>query len=148
MSEAPDPAAAMAACAEEAVATARSRFDVELDYSLESVKALDRLMDRQHRQIPQGLSRLIRKGPTDETLRIYSQLWGAYLGEVIRRLWGGEWSRPDDGIFAGLYVLTVRDNQLAPAAKAHKRLTNGAEDNVWSYLAVLHELLNPPESPT
>ena len=112
-----DAAGVMAACAAEAVGLARERFAVDLDYSIASVKHLDRILDRLHRQIPRGLNRLIRKAPPEDVVRSSGQVWGAYLGEVIRKQWGGAWSVAEDGPFVGLYALTVGGRQLSPPAR-------------------------------
>ncbi len=140
----------MAACAEQAVATALDRFEVTLDYSVNSIKEVDRILDRQHQQVPRGLSRLLQKGPSEEVIHASARVWGAYLGEVARRQWGGEWSVPDSGPYAGAFVLSLLGGevQLCPAAKAYKRLKNGAGDNIWSYLAALNKLVAQRTEPS
>lgn len=133
----------MAACAEQAVATALERFEVTLDYSIESIKDLDRILDRQHQQIPRGLSRLTQKGPPESTIQASARVWGGYLGEVIRRQWGGQWSLAEEGAYEGSHILSVLEGevQMCPQSKAYKRLKNGSGDNIWKYLAVLNDMI-------
>lgn len=133
----------MAACAEQAVATARDRFEITLDYSIESIKDLDRILDRQHQQIPRGLSRLTQKGPPESIVQESARIWGAYLGEVIRKQWGGEWRLAEEGAYEGSYILAVLEGEvvMCPPSKAYKRLKNGSGDNIWKYLSVLNEMI-------
>lgn len=137
------PAETMAAAAEQAVATGAERFDVALDYSIESIKEVDRILDRQHQQIPRGLSRLLQKSPPESAIQTSARIWGAYLGEVIRRQWGGEWSVAETGPYEGSFILSLFDGdfQMCPPAKAYKRLKNGSGDNIWTYLAALNQML-------
>ena len=55
---------------------------------------------------------------------------------AVLRTKGGDW-----GINHEFQALGVSqgENWIFPPAKVHKRLTNGAEDNLWSYFNVLFE---------
>ena len=65
-------------------------------------------------------------------------MWGGYLGEVVRRRWGGEWQVPEEGSFAGKICLVVNapaepgsEPQITvfPPERAYKQLCNGADEN-------------------
>ncbi len=84
----------MAEYANDAVETARDKFQMDLDYSLESVDSLDLILESQFASMPTGWQLLYRFRPSKRKLRTLSKMWGGYLGEVIRRQWGGQWVEP------------------------------------------------------
>jgi hypothetical protein len=132
----------MLASAESAVAHARSHHGVELDYSVESVRLLEGLLEARYRANNSWWLRYVQPEKRKRALQGAALLWGAYLGEVIRRRWGGRWLMPADDVFAGLYCIELPGPfTFSPASKVFKRLTNGAEDSVWSYLSVIPDLL-------
>jgi len=78
------------------------------------------------------------------------KLWGGYLGEVVRRRWGGEWAietYPGED-FATL-TLNVHGSKLFPSIKVYRRLTEGAVDNIWDfYQAISKKLSKAPGTAT
>ena len=60
-----------------------------------------------------------------------SRVWGGYLGEVVRRRFGGEWTieKYPAGDFL-IVTLNVNGARLFPAMKVYKRLTEGADENL------------------
>src|SRR5919108_5361589 len=74
----------MRAHAEQAVATARAHR-VSLDYSEASLEKLEEILAGLCREMP-------RSKPSGEQIEQACRIWGGYLGEVVRRRWGGEWS--------------------------------------------------------
>lgn len=67
-----------------------------------------------------------------------SKIWGGYIGEVIRRKWGGNWSTENEA-YPGELTLKIFDNNIFPPSKVYKRLTNGSGDNIWFYYQVLSD---------
>ncbi len=127
----------MCAYAEDAVDFARDRFNVSLDYTPESVERVEHIAERLFESNPRGfLSKLLRKGLTTDERDQVCKMLGGYIGEVYRRAKGGEW-----GINQEFQAIGVcRDEAwIFPPAKVHKRLANGAEDNLWSYFRVILE---------
>jgi len=63
-----------------------------------------------------------------------ARVWGGYLGEVVRRRFGGEWTveKYPAGDFL-IVTLNVNGAKLFPAMKIHKRLTNGAADDLLAF---------------
>jgi hypothetical protein len=129
----------MQAHAADAVASAQET--PELDYSIESLRFVERLLE------------IRRTGfdCDDDRLRALATMWGGYLGEVLRRRWGGEWFFPEEGPFQKKICLvirdarnfpTVRDITLFPAERAYKQLVNGSEDGIWSYACALEARLS------
>jgi len=127
----------MAEYAQDAVNTARDKFKIDLDYTLESVDLLDVILESQFAATPTGWQLLYRRRPSKRKLRMLSKMWGGYLGEVLRRQWGGEWLSPKDGPFKGGLTLLVQGTMLSPVAHAHKQLVNGSEASVAAYVASL-----------
>lgn len=127
----------MAEYASDAVETARDKFQIDLDYSLESIDLLDVILQSQFTATPTGWQLLYRLRPSKRKLRTLSKMWGGYLGEVVRRQWGGQWVAPAGGPFKGGLTLSVQTTMLSPVARAHQQLTNGSEASVSAYFASL-----------
>lgn len=113
------------AYAESAVKTARDSH-VVLDYSEESLKQLESILER------------LAEGPQPAGLEEACKMWGSYLGEVVRRRFGGEWTiETYPGKPFATLTLTVSGNKLFPTMKVHRRLTQGRDDNVWSFYTMV-----------
>ena len=132
-----DLAQVMSSAAEDAVREALSVFGVALDYSEGSIQAVEKILGRIHDSRPKGLLRLFRRGPSGEEIWAHALSLGAYVGEVMRRQWGGAWEPPLPDIGKAFVTLHLSWGTVWPTAKALKRLLNGAEDNVWLYYRVL-----------
>ena len=125
----------MAAYAEDTVDFARNNFGISLDYSNDSVRLVEAMAETLVQARPKSfVSKLFRKRPTDEETQTVCKMLGGYIGEVYRRAKGGDWGINDE--FQALGV-QQGDNWIFPPAKVYKRLTNGSEDNLWSYFSVL-----------
>jgi hypothetical protein len=122
----------MVGYAKDAVDAAKRNFQQDLDYSEESVRRLEEVVGRQHQDYVKGSK------PSDRDLDTFCKIWGAYLGEVIRKHHGGEWNTPTDGVYKGLYVLTVKGTQMSPPSKIYKRIVDGEADNLYDYYQVLN----------
>ncbi len=110
------------AYAEKAVQAAR-QFSAQLDYSEQSLEEVETI-----------LNRLSGKTPSSEDMAETCKMWGSYLGEVVRRRFGGEWTiETYPGKQFATLILTVAGNKLFPTMKVHRRLTQGQDDNVWSF---------------
>jgi hypothetical protein len=134
----------MAEYAQDAVDMARDKFEIDLEYSLESVESLNIILQAQFDAMPTGWQLLYRRRPSKRKLRTQAKTWGGYLGEVIRRQWGGQWLEPSDGPFKGGLTLLVQGTMLSPIARAHKQLVNGAEASVSAYVAGLIPIFSRP----
>jgi hypothetical protein len=67
-------------------------------------------------------------------------MYGGYIGEVFRRVGGGEWSFDEEAGPGQNYVcLRNGDQRIWPPSKVYKRITNGSEDNVWFYSRAVME---------
>lgn len=110
----------------------RKHFVTELDFTEKSVQELESQFD--------AVRYALRGGLTDDNLQNLTKLWGAYLGETLKRLGGGEWTTiQTDG--RERLAVKVRESTIFPHEKVHARLTNGASENVWEYFQTMRPLL-------
>jgi Domain of unknown function (DUF3806) len=132
----------MEAYAEDAVNAARTGFNTELDYSPESIKAVEELLGRLYPAVRRGWFRkLFRIGISDEQLDTLCKMFGAYIGEVVRRQQGGAWEVVQNDLgMESVIALVHGEEKIFPPSKVYKRLVNGDEDNVWHYYQVVMEL--------
>ncbi len=118
----------MSAYSKDAVDAARSHFATTLDFTAPSITALDQIVGKFHDAYAAG------DVPPANQLEQHAKIWGAYLGETIRRQHGGEWSIPTEGPFAGAYTLTLPNSiQLSPPARVMARIIDGPTDCLISY---------------
>src|SRR5262245_16825321 len=119
-------AAMASAYAEQAVAAAR-KFDAELDYSENSLIEVEIILSKLGQHAPHG-------GPAPEEMGEICKMWGSYLGEVVRRRFGGEWSiETYPGKQFATLTLSIGANKLFPTMKVHRRLTEGEHESVWTF---------------
>jgi hypothetical protein len=91
---------------------------------------VEAILSQLARQVPLGLA----SDQVDEMCK----MWGSYLGEVVRRHFGGEWSiETYPGKQFATLTLSVGANKLFPSMKVHRRLTQGEDDNVWSFYKMI-----------
>lgn len=103
----------------------------EADFSINSFKEIDRFFDEQN--TPDGiLSR--NRGQILFAL-------GAYIGEVIISVCGGEWLTDDNDPQGEINVaVKLKDGStIFPVQRAMKRYMNGKEDSIYDYGYVLSE---------
>lgn len=107
--------------AEQAVATGR-QYQANLDYSERSLRDVEAIMGK--------LAPKSGAGDLTETCK----MWGSYLGEVVRRRFGGDWSiETYPGKEFATLTLNVAGSKLFPSMKVHRRLTQGSDENIWSF---------------
>lgn len=127
----------MTAYAEDAVDFASRNFGVSLDYTPESIQQVEAMAERLRNAWPKGfIEKIFSKGPTDDDVQVVCKMLGGYIGEVYRRSKGGEWAINEE--YRAIGVILGK-TWMFPPAKVHKRLTNGAEDNLWSYFKVMSD---------
>ena len=118
--------------AKEAVSLSQATMGQKLDFTEESIKTVENILGRYHSEKERAGAHASPK-IVDQVCQIY----GAYIGEVMRRNYGGEWML-DDTFSPGTKIPALRMNQLqtSPSAKVYKRIMNGSEDDVWFYYQV------------
>jgi hypothetical protein len=141
MNQTPTIAEMMEAYALDAVDLAQTKFQQKLDFSGNSIKVVEQILEEYHISFPRGIfQRLFKSSPSPEAIDQICKIFGAYVGEVIRRSFGGEWEL-DGEITPSRKIMSLRngDKKIWPPAKVHKRIVNGSEDNVWHYYQFLIE---------
>jgi hypothetical protein len=122
--------------AEEAVKAAAEKFGQSLDYTENSLASFEALLQQAHE-----LYNSKRSGQNipEETIQITARAWGSYLGELMRRKWGGEW------VLAGSTVeLTINGKNYSPIQQIFKRITIGQLYDTREYLAnIASEMAEP-----
>src|SRR5712692_8279568 len=99
-------------------------FDAALDFSENSIMELETILD-------QCAHHVRADRPSDDDLTELCKTWGCYLGEVVRRRFGGEWSiETYPGKQFATLTLNIAGNKLFPTMKIHRRLTQGPGDNL------------------
>jgi hypothetical protein len=116
-----------------AVKTAKLEWKESLDFSEDSLDAIERMMGKLHAR-----SKAPGEGLAEEQLTQASNLWGTYVGEVIRRQYGGQWSTAPDGVLQ----LALSGYTAQPMVKVRNRIVNGAADNIRFYFATVAKALS------
>ncbi|MBD5497095.1 MAG: hypothetical protein HDR11_04925 [Lachnospiraceae bacterium] len=99
------------------------------DYSLESMKEIDRFFDEQNS--PTGIL------SKNRGYILFSL--GSYIGETAIKLYGGEWNTDDDDP-QGEIKISVRlanGTVIWPVMRCMKRYENGGEESIYAYFFVL-----------
>jgi len=112
--------------AEMAVRDAKSGYEIDLDYSPESVEHVE--------QILSGLHEIHATDTLAESeLNRHSLKWGAYVGEVTKRMHECEWALDSEMGGEKSFPLIYHDRgESFPVQWCAKRIINGEEDNVWN----------------
>ena len=128
----PDLGAMMEGYAQAAVELARREFKKELDFSADSVDALDDILV------------VVSESP-EKDLDFEVRLWGSYLGEVLRRRYVGGWEMTQyPGGTVAVPAVDVRGSRLFPLMKVYRRLTVGEEEDLRSFYTMVTERLGKP----
>lgn len=128
-----DPNELMPLLAEDGVTRARAEFGIVLDYSPGSVQLVEGLLESLH-------ARRVAGEMNDNRLNREAMTWGAYIGEVIRRLKSGRWERGDDVGGPDSFPVLFNGNKAYPVGWCVRRILNGVEDNVWGKFRLLNRL--------
>lgn len=116
------------------IAAALNSSGYHADFSLESLREVDRFFDE---HTVDGRAR--EGGLLAHKLGSRLFALGAYLGEVIRRSGGGQWQSSDEGAEAEIELALVLPNGdiIHPVQRVMKRFRQGREDGVYGYAAVI-----------
>jgi hypothetical protein len=128
----PDLGAMMEGFAQAAVELAQREYRRQLDFSSDSIDAVDEI--------------LVQVGETpDHDLDFEVRLWGSYLGEVLRRRYAGSWEMTSyPGGTAAVPAVEVRGSRVFPLIKVYRRLTAGDEEDLRGFYAMVTERLGRP----
>lgn len=111
------------------VAMALNSSGYKADYTIESMKEIDRFIDEQS-----GENGIISRGRG----KILFSL-DCYVGETVIRLYGGKWHTDDNDPAGEINASVELDNGtvIFPIQRVIKRYRNGSEDGIYAYVYVL-----------
>jgi hypothetical protein len=140
----------MQSYADDAVRLA-STFGAVLDYSESSLTEVERILTELYTRQSAAPHQSARdqNSPVQAQLDSISRVWGAYFGETIRRLWGGDWGvETYPGSIAPVVSVDFGGAKIFPVMKAYRRLTMGASENVWDFYRMIRAKLAPANQQT
>jgi len=114
---------AMQVLAAGTVKRARAEQKISLDYSVASVDEVERVLGEHH-------NRHLQRPIEEQEIVVLSRRWGAYIGEVMKRVRPGQWRRDSEKAGAGTMPLIFGDIEAFPCSWAYKRIADGPEDNI------------------
>ena len=115
-----------------AAALAKQDFKQKLDFTPESIDALDEILVT------------VSESP-EVDLDFEVRLWGSYLGEILRRRYAGMWEMTQyPGGVVAVPAVDVRGSRLFPLLKVYRRLTIGEEEDLRAFYAMATERLGKP----
>jgi hypothetical protein len=116
----------MADCASDAKVVASKEFDITLDDSPQSIATVDDVLlsfiDKFHDQALE-----------DEAVFTICNIFGAYVGEILKDQIGGEWIYDQSNPKAPTVFLGVGGNTYALAGICYERLVNDSQVSVYAY---------------
>jgi hypothetical protein len=113
-------------------------FSESLDFSSESLEGVERIMNKLHKDAKEApADQKLTEAQIDEL----SKMWGIYVGEVIRRYYGGQWSIVD-----GTPDLALGGKNASPLAKVRKRIVEGPMENLKYYFQSIMKQLSSQKS--
>jgi hypothetical protein len=128
----PDLGAMMEGYAQGAVNLASAQFNQQLDFTSESIDALDEILV------------LVSESP-ELDVEFEVRLWGSYLGEVLRRRYAGAWEMTQyPGGLAAVPAVELRGSRVFPLMKVFRRLTEGEEEDLRTFYSMVTERLGKP----
>jgi hypothetical protein len=121
-----------------AVKVGKLTFSESLDLSSDSLEGVERIMNQLHKQAKEAPA---DQRLTEEQITELSKMWGMYVGEVIRRYYGGQWSMVD-----GTPDLALGGKNASPLAKVRKRIVDGPMENLKYYFQSIMKQLSSQKS--
>lgn len=120
-----------------------SEFSVKLDYSESSLESLEQILAQVSAQLPGIALTQSNSNSLQQEIENAARVWGGYLGETIRRLWGGEWDvETYPGTTAPVVSVDVGGAKVFPIMKVYRRLSQGEAENVWRFYHVIREKIS------
>jgi hypothetical protein len=126
--------------ADEAIKDAKEHNGKQLDYSIDSIQIVEKILGGMHDEYV--------KNPSSLSVPALANMYGAYIGEVIRRTEpGARWERDDAVAGEKSYPIIWGGGHSYPMGWCYKRILNGEEDNVWVKYRVLRDRRSQPSAP-
>ena len=116
--------------ANEFVTFANDKYAVDLDFSHQSIKYLDDIVEDLHKIY-------VAENPADELIVPIARALGCYVAEVYRTFNGGDWGwvTLEDGTYPS--VQTKSGAPVLPMAKALDQIKTRTGPDIWEYYQLL-----------
>jgi hypothetical protein len=118
--------------AQSAVLTAQLDWTEALDASPDSLDAVERILGSMHNLVAKGDGRA-----AETQIDALSKSMGVYIGEIIRRHYGGQWRVTESGGFELPYTNSI----VYPIARARKRIHDGPGENIRMYFNSMGKII-------
>lgn len=128
-------AGVLVAHCQQAIQSGKLTWAESLDFTPDSLDGVERLLGKLHNRVKYASP---GAALSDQQLDTASKTWGIYIGEVIRRHYGGQWSAREDGSLA----LSIGEATISPIAKARKRIIDGPTENIRYYFSSMNKVLH------
>lgn len=112
---------------------------VHLDDSPASMASVEEILAFMYNLTKQGVAK-----PSDAQITEFANGYGAYIGEVVRRLYGGEWQIFKEDPSSPFYDATALKTGgifIFPPIRVYWRLTQGEETNIVKYYETIEAQL-------
>ena len=109
---------------------ARDRYRINLDFSEDSLKDIEKILDHFNKTMS-------KEKPSPDLVLSYTKAFTGYIGQVIKIRWGGTWKEEDEYSIKNGPGLFVKNQDLFLLSKVYRRITNGPEDNIWHFYQVI-----------
>lgn len=116
--------------AQSAVLTAKLDWSEDLVVGKDSLDAVERILGAMHTLKTQN-------GVSAEQIESLSTMLGVFVGEIVRRHYGGQWRVGEHGELELPYPGTT----VHPIARARKRVIDGPSENIRMYYASLPKII-------
>lgn len=110
----------------DAVDFTKENFKKQLDFSEKSIKDVEECLVFLNSTREQYI-------PSDAQILMTAKMYAGYIGQVIKIRWGGEWRDESEYSFNNGPALKVKEQHLFLLSKVYRRITGGAEDNIWHF---------------
>jgi len=131
--------AEMKETADYAIKSAKNRYNLDLDYSEQSIAALDSILEKMY----WGFSSRIDDKGKDGLIYNTAIIWGSYLGEYMRQKWGGSWK------FKGTQqVITINNRDFSPISFVYQKITGHFNYKLEDYLFETNQIVGPVQKAT
>lgn len=115
-----------------AIARARSRYELKLDYTNESIRSVETMLSNLHETFVAD--------PRMVDVNSMAFVLGAYIGETIRKNKPGAAWQHDFSTGGNSYALRSGSETCFPMDWCMQRLSGNADENVWTkYRVFMHQ---------
>ncbi|KMT66586.1 hypothetical protein [Catenovulum maritimum] len=111
---------------QDAVQYIKSEYDVELDFSLESISLIDKA-------ILWSMAKLKDEQDKEKFIFVVCNMFGAYIGETFKKHIGGEWLYDETDPEAPSVYLAFSGKTYAFAGICYEKLINDVNTSVKKY---------------